>query len=112
MKVISICCLFSFFVLLGCDSNKGLITNEIFHVKASSNKPKGCDELGKVNGVSLSEGKIGKLALYKEALQDIKKSVSSLGGNYIHIQRVIKDGAMISGQAYQCDNFYVSEKKE
>ncbi|MCJ8278258.1 MAG: hypothetical protein HRT44_06970, partial [Bdellovibrionales bacterium] len=65
-------------------------------------RPQGWRSLGKVNGVSLSEG-IGHLARYEESIKDVKRSVSSVGGNYFHIQKIVRDGAMVTGDAYHCD---------
>ena len=65
-------------------------------------RPQGRRSLGKVNGVSLSEG-IGHLARYEESIKDVKRSVSSVGGNYFHIQKIVRDGAMVTGDAYHCD---------
>lgn len=93
-----------FCFLVGCEDDS-LVKNPVVYVKSSSEAPDAsCDFLGKVNGATLNE-KAGAVTKYEESLKDIKRGVSSLGGNYVHIQKVVRDGAIISGKAYQCDNF-------
>lgn len=87
-------------VLCSCSSQNSSIQN---YISVENQKPKGdCKSLGHVNGVSLESSK-GLVKKYENSLNDIKRSVSSLGGNVVHIQKVLNEGAMVAGEAFYCD---------
>lgn len=90
--------LFLFVLITACSSSATQLTDEAKGIEVMTNKPSGCNVVGKVMGVD----DVGSKEL---ALNRALNSAAKLGATALHVNQEVPNGKkmVVYGTAYKCD---------
>ena len=90
--------LFVAVVALGGCASRSLVPEKNNVKMSRENPPKGCEDLGKVTGATITATQKAEVAL-----EDMQKEAAAKGATFVRIEQYSAQGTKVTGTAFKCN---------